>query len=578
MFRRFASLSLVVAVMFTMIFSLSVSAATSTVSDFEWYFENGGAIISGYNGTASDVVIPSKVGSNNTVVTEIGSWAFEDNTNIKSVTFPDTVTTIGDYAFWGCTNLTYITVPDSVTNVGLSAFYDTNLQNLPEDDYFQYIGKVAYRYKGDFNYADIVYPEGTLGIASGMFYVSRYAGPKSVVIPDSVKVIGDWAFRNCSVLESVTMGDNVEYIGEEAFFGCGSLETLVLPQTVEEIGNEAFENYYGITLYCYEGTYALRYAMQNGFDYVVLEKPTEPIDKYIIGDSNDDGVVDIFDATYIQMYIALLISEDKVHLSASDVDEDGDISIIDATSIQMFLASLDIDYPIGDVVEVYPTTTERRVRFDDFSLVLPDGWTYAIYNDCVALCEKSNRAAGWEGTLVSILMFDEIPDFNWGFTYLGENDGIYYYSWLPTSVTYDTMTTYLREKYETAKKEVSSTMATFKFEDTIDGRTYFGDFSLDLPDNLTYEGDEEEICFYSKYCYDNNVSDISRGCVYSIIKTTYSPSYFVESSKLLGEKNGYNYIRLFPLGFGYSSNSKANTERDKALNGESTLTSSFKLN
>ncbi|MBQ8057934.1 MAG: leucine-rich repeat domain-containing protein [Ruminococcus sp.] len=554
MLKRIVCLFLSLAVMATMSFSLSVSAATSNVNDFEWYYENGCAIISGYYGTASDVVIPSKVGSSNTPVTEIGSWAFEDNTTIKSVTLPDTMTTIGDYAFWGCTNLTHITVPDSVTKVGMSAFYDTNLQNLREDKDFKYIGKVAYSYKGDYNYADIVFPEGTVGIAAGMFYVSKYVGPKSVVIPDSVKAIGEWAFKNCSVLESVTMGCGIEYIGEDAF-----------------------DTYSDVTMYCYEGTNALGYAKVNGFDYVVLEKPAEPIDKYIIGDSNDDGVVDIFDATHLQMYIASLVGEDEVHLSASDVDDDSDISIMDATAIQFYLASFDIDYPIGDVVEVYPTETENRVRFDDFSLVLPEGWTYMFYYGDVFLCERANHEAGYDGTLITILKFDEKPDYNWGFTYLGTNGGSYYYSFLPTSVTYDPTNAYLREKYEAAKKEVSTTMDTFRFEDSTDGRTYFGDFSLDLPANLTYEGDEEEICFYSKYCYDNNVSGIGRGYVYSIVKTTASPSDFFESTKLLGEKNGYNYIRLFPTGFGYSSDSKANAERDKALHQEAEVTSSFKF-
>ena len=45
------------------------------------------------------------------------------NTNLKSVTIPDSVTSIGSYAFACCAGLTSITIPDSVTSIGEYAFY-----------------------------------------------------------------------------------------------------------------------------------------------------------------------------------------------------------------------------------------------------------------------------------------------------------------------------------------------------------------------------------------------------------------------------------------------------------------------
>jgi len=63
-------------------------------------------------------------------VSSIFDEAFNEATNITSVTIPDSVTSIGDYAFSGCTSLTSIEIPDSVTSIGTQAFY--NCSNLSE--------------------------------------------------------------------------------------------------------------------------------------------------------------------------------------------------------------------------------------------------------------------------------------------------------------------------------------------------------------------------------------------------------------------------------------------------------------
>ncbi len=556
MLKRTAKVSSFLIAVLSLMLSLSFSVYASVEDDFGWYYGEDGAYIYGYYGTSTNVVIPSYIGSYPAKVTQISDWAFEDNTSIKSVTFPDTLTTIGDNAFSGCTNLTHITVPDSVTRVGMSAFYETNLQNLPEDEHFIYIGKVAYSYKGDFNYADIVFPDGTLGIADGMFYVSRFAGPKSVVIPDSVKTIGDWAFKNCSVLESVTIGDGVEYIGEGAF-----------------------DVYSDLTIYCYEGSYALDYAKRNGLSFEVLEKPLEPIGKYTIGDCDDSGSIDIFDVTYIQRHIASLLSEQPKYKEALDVNADGDISILDATEVQRYIALYDVDCAIGEVVMVYPEVIENRVRFNGFSIDLPDDWTYVCYEDRVMLCERYNYETGWSGTLAYILKYDEKPsDENRASIYLGESGGIHYVCYEPTSVEYNIMDAYSRERYETAKKTFYSTIRSIRFENPQDGRTYYEDFSLKLTNDFTYVGDENQVDFYSKYCFENGVSDINYGYLFTIVKTTLNPSDFPQNTKLIATNDGYNYIRVYPMGLGVSSNAKANEEREKAMLQEDKILKSFKFN
>lgn len=53
---------------------------------------------------------------------------------------------------------------------------------------------------------------------------------KSVVIPDSVTEIGDFAFANCSGLTSIKISDSVISIGKAAFFNCDSLTSIIIPK------------------------------------------------------------------------------------------------------------------------------------------------------------------------------------------------------------------------------------------------------------------------------------------------------------------------------------------------------------
>ena len=72
--------------------------------------------------TKGQITIPSTTHGFN--VTEINQRAFENCTNLTSVTIPNSITTIGEYAFYRCNGLTSITIPNSVTSIGISAFND----------------------------------------------------------------------------------------------------------------------------------------------------------------------------------------------------------------------------------------------------------------------------------------------------------------------------------------------------------------------------------------------------------------------------------------------------------------------
>lgn len=73
---------------------------------------------------------------------------------------------------------------------------------------------------------------------SGVF--GNCIGITSVVIPDSVQEIGDYAFKGCTRLKSVVIPNSVQKIGNSAFSYCSSLTSIAIPDSVREIGEKAF--------------------------------------------------------------------------------------------------------------------------------------------------------------------------------------------------------------------------------------------------------------------------------------------------------------------------------------------------
>lgn len=79
--------------------------------------------------------------------------------------------------------------------------------------------------------------------------------------------------------------------------------------------------------------------------------------KLLRGDANNDGKVDISDATEIQRISAKLSEIENNRIAAADVDGDGEIDIADATYVQMYLAEYENIYHIGVIIETGVSTS-----------------------------------------------------------------------------------------------------------------------------------------------------------------------------------------------------------------------------
>lgn len=70
----------------------------------------------------------------------------------------------------------------------------------------------------------------------------------------------------------------------------------------------------------------------------------------ILGDADGDGIVTIFDVTWIQRLLLDMKVPETFSETAADVDADGEISIIDATWIQRWLSGMKVPYSIGEEI------------------------------------------------------------------------------------------------------------------------------------------------------------------------------------------------------------------------------------
>ena len=70
------------------------------MSDFKYEVEDGKVTVTRYTGAGGDVVVPDEI--DGYPVNRIGSYAFQYDSNLTSVTLPNSLTTISVGAFAGC--------------------------------------------------------------------------------------------------------------------------------------------------------------------------------------------------------------------------------------------------------------------------------------------------------------------------------------------------------------------------------------------------------------------------------------------------------------------------------------------
>ena len=264
--------------------------------------------------------------------------------NVKSGTV-----SIAASAFVSQSNVVSVVAPDSLEYIGRRAFNDTTWYNKQNNGPV-YLGRVLYSYKGTIP-SKVTIKEGTVGIAGEAFYDNQLAywvsdssaNLKSIVLPDSVKNIGEAAFCNCCNLSELSLPAGIKFMGEQAYgFHQAYKGALV----------KAPANDYPIKVVGYEGTAAQRYAQENDIEFEEIKQ-----------------------TSYLEIY------SDRVELSVRK----GERIIVGAGIVQdnervtdISMLSCSVSDP--SVLSAISTTTKENCRIYTFDALSP-GVTYITFSD-----------------------------------------------------------------------------------------------------------------------------------------------------------------------------------------------------
>ena len=210
-------------------------------------------------------------------VTSIGYSAFQCCSSLEAIEIPNSVTSIGSSAFSVCYSLTSVTIGNSVTSIGDWAFdYCSSLTSISVDEKNEHYksidgnlytkdGCTLIQYAIDKKETSFIIPNSVTII--GSFAFSGCSKLTSIVIPDSVTSIGIEAFQCCTSLTSVVIGNSVTSIGSSAFSRCDSLTSIVIPNSVTSIGSYAFSSCSSLTSIKYRGTQSQWNAISKGSNW-----------------------------------------------------------------------------------------------------------------------------------------------------------------------------------------------------------------------------------------------------------------------------------------------------------------------
>ena len=96
------------------------------------------------------------------------------------------------------------------------------------------VAKIEYRAFKEFPAKKVILPDTINEIAYEAF---RSSSIEEITLPKSLKILGDFAFKECKQLKDAYVPGSVEIIGNETYKNCTSLESLTVGHGVKVIGD-----------------------------------------------------------------------------------------------------------------------------------------------------------------------------------------------------------------------------------------------------------------------------------------------------------------------------------------------------
>ena len=201
-------------------------------------------------------------------LTNLGGYCFYNCKELTEIEIPNTVKEIPSYSFYGCEKLEKVDFAEDITKIGENSFTNTKIWNDSEELVYcnnwlvgvkedsvdrvsydideQTIGIGAEAFRSCKNLSAILIPNSVKYIGDSAFYscsklMGVEIGNEDITDGQGIVSIGTWAFAYCKALYTVNIfGEELEVIDNYAFYGCEFLPELKIPNSVKRVGMYAF--------------------------------------------------------------------------------------------------------------------------------------------------------------------------------------------------------------------------------------------------------------------------------------------------------------------------------------------------
>lgn len=227
---------------------------------YDYTVNSGKATITKYKGNEKNVVVPARI--DGYTVRSVAEQAFCENDTVETITFEEGIKYLaGIETISRCPNLKQINFPASMLvdheKYGDSALggysatpvYCENLETYTvadsENAKMKVVDGILYTADGTsliscppkHQKSKLTIPNGVVTIAPFAFYGCE--GITEIVMSDTVKYIGYWAFCTARNLEKVNISEGCRTIGQFAF-GCTKIKEIHIPEITDGIMGGAF--------------------------------------------------------------------------------------------------------------------------------------------------------------------------------------------------------------------------------------------------------------------------------------------------------------------------------------------------
>ena len=175
-------------------------------------------------------------------VTVIQEEVFYNCTSLSIVTLPPYIARLDQEAFGNCKSLTEITIPKTLTDVSwtypnhgpfcgsgiVQATIEEGVTRVPD-----------YLFEGASQLEEVSFAKSTVEIGKEAF---RETGFREFAIPNTIYIVGNNAFSDCTSLERIVISDSVTEMGTYVFSGCTSLTDVKLPDIWQSIPVAMFKD------------------------------------------------------------------------------------------------------------------------------------------------------------------------------------------------------------------------------------------------------------------------------------------------------------------------------------------------